>query len=191
MGNTKGAVLVGPIKFLRKRREEARGLLAPELHHYLEERVRLSAWYPETDFAALIRAAIRLTPGDPDLAMEELGAAGAHVHAEFYGDLLRSMGSNSSVFALWSTQHDTGELRALSDSSTSAQVELTGFDSPSRENCILCTGYIRGALAINGFEDIEIEKTLCVVRGDDRCVWRVRWKNPDATPVTPVRRRGR
>jgi hypothetical protein len=191
MGNTKGAVLVGPIKLLRKRREEARALLAPELHHYLEERVRLSSWYPETDFISLIVVAARLTSEDPDRAMEEMGTVGAHFHAELYGDLLRSMGSNSSVFALWSTQHDTGELRSIADSPTAAHVELVGFDSPSRENCILCTGYIRGALTINGFDDIAIDKPRCVVRGDDRCVWRVSWKNPDATPVTPVRRRAR
>jgi len=191
MGNAKGSVLVGPIKFLRKRREEARGVLAPELHHYLEERVRLSSWYPETHFTALMLAAARLTHEDLDRALEQMGAAGAHFHAEFYGDLLRSMGSNSSVFALWSTQHDTGELRTVADSPTAAHVELIGFDSPSRENCILCTGYIRGALAVNGFEVVAVEKTRCVIRGDDRCAWRVSWRNPDATPVTPVRRRER
>ncbi|MFI5316572.1 MAG: hypothetical protein ACHQ6T_12800 [Myxococcota bacterium] len=191
MGNTKGAVLVEPIKFLRKRREEARALLAPELYHYLEEHVRLSSWYPETDFVALVRAAMQLIPGDPDAAMESMGAAGAHFHAEVYGDLLTSVSSNSSVFALWSSQHDTGELRAVWESPSAARIELSGFDSPSHENCTLCTGYIRGALAVNGFDAMSIEKPLCMLRGDDRCVWRVSWKNPDATPVTPVRRRAR
>ena len=159
--------------------------------HYLEEHVRLSSWYPETEFVALVRAATRLIPGDPEEAMLAMGAAGAHFHAEVYGDLLRSVNSNSSVFALWSTQHDTGELRAFWESPTAARIELSGFDSPSYENCVLCTGYVRGALSVNGFEDVAIDKPRCMVRGDDRCVWRVSWKNPDATPVTPVRRRAR
>lgn len=191
MGNAKGAVLVGPIKYLRKRRDAALELLPPELAHYLEEDVRLSSWYPEHDFVALIRVAARLASDDPEAAIEAMGAAGAHEHAEVYGDLLRSLSSSSSVFALWSSQHDTGELRGFSDSPTSARVELVGFDSPSDVNCTLARGYIRGALTANGFEDVLIDKRRCVMRGDSLCEWRVSWKSPEATPVTPVRRRER
>lgn len=191
MGNAKGAVLVGPIKFLRKRRDEARALLPPELAHYLDEDVRLSSWYPERDFVALIRVAAQLASDDPEGAIEAMGAAGAHQQVEVYGDLLRSLSSSSSVFALWSSQHDTGELRGFSDSPNSVRVELAGFDSPSDVNCTLARGYIRGALEVNGFESIAIEKRRCVLRGDSLCEWRVSWKNPDATPVTPGRRRAR
>src|SRR5262245_8645463 len=118
MGNAKGAVLIGPIKYLRKRREQALPLLRPELHRYLEEDIRLSSWYPETDFTELLRAAVSLEPGDPDKALERLGVAGARIQAEVYGDLLNTLGSNSSVFALWSAQHDTGQLRTYWESPT-------------------------------------------------------------------------
>ena len=192
MPNAKGSVLVGLVKFLRKRRDSALEVLAPEHAHYLDDFVKLSAWYPEADFVALVRAVAKLMPGMSEkAAIEAIGAAGAQEHGEVYGDLLRTFYSNSSVFALWSAQHDSGELRGMLDAPTVARVKLTGFDSPSEVHCMLSAGYIRGGLTGNGFEDIAIEKLLCVLRGDSHCEWRASWKNPDATPATPVRRRAR
>ena len=181
MGNAKGAVLVGPIKFLRKHRERARELLPPPLHCYLEENVRLSSWYPELDFVELIRAAARIAPGNPDEVIEHMGAIGAAQHVEMYGDLMRTLPSTSSLFALWSAQHDTGRLRAIFESPTSARVELVEFDSTSREICILSTGYIRGALRANGHDDVQVEKRRCVLDGAPCCEWRMTWKgrSPD------------
>ncbi len=191
MGNAKGSVLVGPVKYLRKRRDAALALLAPELSHYLDTEVRLSSWYPEQDLVALVRAVAQLMSSKPEAAIEAMGAAGAHEHAGVYGDLLRTLQSTSSVFALWSSQHDSGELRGIFDTPTSARFRLIGFDSPSDVNCLLCGGYIRGVLAANGLDDIAIEKPRCVLRSDPYCEWRISWKNPNATPVTPVRRRAR
>ncbi|HTO52835.1 MAG TPA: hypothetical protein VMR50_05560 [Myxococcota bacterium] len=179
MGNAKGAVLLGPIKFLRKQRERARVELPPELHGYLEEDVRLSAWYPEHDFVELIRAAARLAPGDPEQTIEQMGAAGARAHIEVYGELMRSVKSSSSVFALWSAQHDTGRLRGVWESPNSVRVQLIGFDSSSRENCLLAKGYIRGTMESNGCEDVQVVEVRCELRNDPHCEWRVTWKGED------------
>jgi hypothetical protein len=176
MGNAKGAVLVGPIKFLRKQRERALELLPPALHRYLVEDVRISSWYPEADFLELIRAAARIAPGDPDRTIEHMGALGAAEHADFYGDLIGSLRSSSSVFALWSAQHDTGKLRGIYESPTSARAELVGFDSTSREHCLLIHGYIRGALLANGHDDVGVTHVRCVLRSDACCEWRMTWK---------------
>lgn len=191
MANAKGSVLVGPVKYLRKRRDAALALLAPEHAHYLDTEIRLSSWYPEQDLVALVRAVAQLMSYRPEEAIEAMGAAGAHEHAGVYGDLLRTLESTSSVFALWSSQHDSGELRGIFDTPTTARVRLIGFDSPSDVNCLLCRGYIRGVLAANGFEDISIEKPRCVLQDDPHCEWRLSWRNPDATGVTPVPRRAR
>jgi hypothetical protein len=191
VGNAKGSVVVGPVKYLRKRREEALELLGPELAHYLEDDVHLSSWYPEADFVALVRVSAQLSSDDPRAVIEAMGVVGAHEHASVYGELLQTLQSNSSVFALWSAQHDTGVLRGIAETPTSARVQLVDFDSPSDVMCWLCTGYIRGGLVANGLEDIVIEKPRCVLRGDPHCEWRASWKNPDATPVTPARRRAR
>jgi len=186
-------VLVGPVKYLRKRRDAALALLGPELAHYLENDVRLSSWYPESDFVALVRATAQLmSPNDPEAGIEVMGAAGAHEHAGVYGALLAtSLKSNSSVFALWSAQHDTGRLEGSLDTPTSARIKLVEFDSPSDVICLLSSGYIRGQLTADGWEDIAVDHAHCVRRGDPHCEWRASWKNPDATPLTSVRRRTR
>ena len=107
MANAKGAILLGPVKLLRKRRSEAVDHLPPDLHRYLEDEIRLSSWYPEADFVQLIRAAARLMPGTPNEAIEQIGALGAQVHADVYGELIRTL-TSSTVFALWSSQHEIG-----------------------------------------------------------------------------------
>jgi len=191
VANAKGSVIVGPVKFLRKRKDQAREVLPQELLSYLADEVRLSSWYPEKHFEGLVRAVAKLMPMPLAEAIEAIGAAGAHEHADVYGDLLRTLESSSSLFALWGAQHDSGELRGTTETPTRARVSLVGFDSPSETNCLLASGYIRGGLAANGFEDIAIEKLHCMVRGDSLCEWRVTWKNPDATPVTPGPRRTR
>jgi len=190
MANAKGAILLGPVKLLRKRRSEAVDHLPPDLHRYLEDEIRLSSWYPEADFVQLIRAAARLMPGTPNEAIEQIGALGAQVHADVYGELIRTL-TSSTVFALWSSQHDSGELRIVLESSTSVRAELSGFDSSSEVHCLLTGGYIRGGLVANGMEDVTVEKLHCVLRGASLCAWRADWKDPDSTPVTPGRRRRR
>jgi hypothetical protein len=192
VGNAKGSVLLGPVKYLRKRRDASAELLGPELAHYLNTDVRISAWYPETDFVGLVRATAQLMmSNDPEAGIEAIGAAGAHEHAQVYGGLLSSLQSNSSVFALWSAQHDTGKLHGTFDTPSSARVKLVDFDSPSDAICLLAKGYIRGSLTANGLVDIAIDHTRCVLRADAHCEWKVSWKNTDATPVTPVRRHAR
>jgi hypothetical protein len=177
VANAKGAALIGLVKFLRKNRDAALELLPAAQQHYLEQDIRLSSWYPEDDFVALIRACGRLVPGEFDTAVEHMGLVGAHAHAEVYGDLLRSgVKSNASVFALWSAQHDTGELRGVFESPTSVRVELVDFAAPSREVCLLAMGYLRGGFQLNGFEVVAIEKRACAAQGADRCLWRVSWK---------------
>jgi len=190
VANAKGAILVGPVKLLRKRRAEAVAHLPRRLHRYLEDDVRLSSWYPEADFVELIRAAAKLMPGAPEQAIEQIGALGAQVHADVYGDLIRTL-TKSTVYALWSAQHDSGELRIVLEGPTIVRAELTGFDSSSDVHCLLTGGYIRGGLVANEMENVAVEKLHCVLRGDGLCAWRATWKNPDSTPATPGRPRRR
>jgi predicted hydrocarbon binding protein len=177
--NAKGAVIIGLVKFLRKNRDRALDILPAPQQRYLDEDIRLSSWYPEGDFVELIRACAKLIPLDYDAAVQSMGLAGARAHAEVYGDLLRSVKSNSSVFALWSAQHDTGELRGIWESPTTTRIELVDFAAPSREVCLLAMGYLRGGFQLNGFEDVSIEKRSCAADGAERCVWRATWKPRD------------
>jgi hypothetical protein len=176
VGKIKGVAFLGVVKFLRSRPDDARGLLRPELHHFLSETVSPSGWYSEADHAELLRAGAQLYPGSPDRALEVMGEVAARAHSEIYHELLVGHGSPSRTFAMWSTQHDTGEMRRVRESSTRMRFELLGFEDTSREHCLVLTGYFRGTFAVNGFSDVTIEKLGCKLWGDDSCIWRCSWK---------------
>ena len=175
MGQAKGMTLVGAVKYLRHRRAEALATLPRELHHYLDERIRTSAWYPERDLLELIRATARLVSGPIDQVLEIMGETSAREHAAVYGDLFTGS-STSRAFALWSTQHDTGELHMLEEAPNRVRLEIIGYADPSREMCLVTQGYLKGVLIMNGASDLVVEKASCRIWGDDRCTWRASWK---------------
>ena len=159
MANAKGAVLLGPVKFLRKRRDAARERPARSRCTTISSRTSgCRAGIPESDFVALIRACARLMPGDSTPRSSRWAWSARRAHAEVYGDLLRSVKSNSSVFALWSTQHDTGELRGVWESPTSARVELVDFAAPVARDLPARNGLPARRLPAERHDDVAVEK---------------------------------
>jgi hypothetical protein len=172
----KGTVLVSVVKFLRSRRQEAAALLPPHCQSYLQERVLDSSWYPEADLVELIRVVAGMFPGNEEQALYLTGRAAlaAFLRDRKYHDLhhvavLADMPRR--VVALWSTQHDTGQLRMQLSSDTSGFVTLTGFGHPSHEMCSVLTGYITELLGENGIADPCVTKRACVLSGAGECSW--------------------
>ncbi|HTO71443.1 MAG TPA: hypothetical protein VMR31_16400 [Myxococcota bacterium] len=178
MGRAKGIAILDAVKYLRACRNEARQVLPAELHHYLDEEITRSSWYPESDLVELVRAVAKLLPGPPDRALMMMGERGARAQTVVYGDLIRGEQSSSRTFALWSSQHDSGEMRSHMESPNRVRVELSGFEDTSREFCLVLGGYISGTLAINGITDSSVQKLSCRLWGDSLCSWRATW-----TPV--------
>lgn len=177
LAKVKGTVLVSVVKFLRSRRQEATALLPPHCQRYLEERVLDSSWYPEADLVELIRVVASMFPGNEDQALYLTGRAAlaAFLRDRKYHDLhhvalLADMPRR--LVALWSTQHDTGQLRMQLSSDTSGLVTLTGFGHPSREMCTVLTGYIAELLGENGITDPSVAKQTCVLSGAGDCCWK-------------------
>jgi hypothetical protein len=179
MGRAKGMAILDAVKFLRARRDEAAQVLPAELLHYLDEDVTRSSWYPEAHLVELIRGVAKLLPGPPDRALMMMGERGARSQTMVYGDLLRGVQSTSRTFALWSTQHDTGEMRSHMEAPNRVRIELVGFEDTSREFCLVLGGYIAGTLAINGITDGSVQKLACRLWGDPVCSWRGSWSPLD------------
>ncbi len=179
MGRVKGATLLGAVKFLKSRRPDAARLLAPGHLHYLDDTIKTSAWYPLVDLLALVGVAADLLGNAREQAFEFMGEFAARAHADLYGDLLKGVGSNSRVFALWSTQFDAGRMQRTSEAPGRVRVELQDFASPSPELCRLIRGYIKGTLGLNDVEDVAVEELSCTTRGDRLCAWRASWKRSD------------
>ena len=130
VGKLKGVAFLGVVKLLRSHRDDAFGLLRPELHYYLTETVRPSGWYPESEHTELLRAGARLYPGSPDRALEMMGEFAARSHCEIYKEILVGRGSPSRTFAMWATQHDTGELRRVASCPTACASSSSASATP-------------------------------------------------------------
>jgi hypothetical protein len=175
----KGTNMLSAVKALRVAREQARAALPPRLHHYLEERILVSSWYPEMDMMELLTALGRLMPpggGDPfvfmgrSTAREHLaGVYRAHVRA---GDVERTLRSGAT---LWRNYHDTGTLSVELDGERQAIVRLRDFAATSREFCRILTGYFTELVDQAGGKDVAVTKLDCSIDLAPDCRWRVSW----------------
>ena len=189
IGKLKGVAFLGVVKLLRSRRDDAMTMLRPELHRYLTETVRPSGWYPESDHVELLRAGAKLYPGSPDRALEMMGEFAARTHCEIYKEILVGHGSPSRTFALWATQHDTGELRRIRELPNRMRFELVGFGDTSRENCLVSassrsrsvSAAISGSLAREGSTDSTSRSR--VIRASSRQTARRSYPSSTARPA--------
>jgi hypothetical protein len=176
--NTKGTTLIDLVKFLRSRREDAQALLPEALHHYLDERISVAAWYPEEDAIGLIRALASLMPGPREQALAQIGALNARIHLDTtYAHLLADARLSTlpvRAVALWKSMHDTGDLRLQVDDDH-ADVRLTGYGHPTPEMCIIIGAYVCQAFQLAGAHDAKVAERACCRAGARACEWRIDW----------------
>src|SRR4051812_2880421 len=105
--------MLSAVKALRSAGAMAREVLPPRFHRYLEERILVSSWYPETDLMGLLAALGKMMPAGSD-PFVFMGRTTAREHlAGIYrghlrpGDVERTLRSGN---ALWRNYHDTGTL---------------------------------------------------------------------------------
>jgi hypothetical protein len=188
MARIKGSAMGGAVRALANRRDLAEPILATPLLRYLDESVSPSAWYPEEDLVALIRALLRLIPGSRDQVLETMGRISAREHLEgtyahlIEGGELRNLGIRAST--LWSAMHDTGEMRVTDNEPGRVRLELWGYGHPTEELCKISQGYMLEVLLQNGI-DAEAEQVACAVEGAEACIWDFRY--PVAAAPAPAR----
>ena len=172
MSKAKGSILVGAVKALRQRKDEALAVLPESMHRYLTDRILMADWYPQEDLLALIRALMKIIPGDPDQVLRGMGAATARELGDgVYSNLMTNSGSASTTFALWSSMHDSGTLKARRDAKTKEIVfELVDFGSPSAEMCAITGAFIQESVRMSGHTG-TVQKTSCVLDGGACCRW--------------------
>jgi hypothetical protein len=175
MGKTKGTIVLAAVKVLRSRRQESASLLPDSLHHYLQERIVVSAWYPEQDLYALLVACAALFPGG-DSAFEMLGAHTARDHSEgMYSDFL-SLGAAARARMMWKTQHDSGDLVLTEETPHSATYELHGWEHASPKYCRIVGGYFTEVHRQTGASSPTYTHPVCRALKGDRCVYVIRWE---------------
>jgi hypothetical protein len=176
---TKGTHVLHVVKILRTKRELAFKLLAPELHHYLTDRILPSSWYPSADHLGLLRAVARLMPktADPWIAM---GRGSARMDLEgAYKQHFRPQDPETTLrvlAAVWRSTHDSGKIVITFENATSAIFKMVDYPVTTDEICRITTGYISESLLVSGALSPEVDHTTCVAFGCAQCTWHARWK---------------
>ena len=176
--SVKGANVLAAVKMLRANRDRAVALLPPRYHRYLDERILVSSWYPESDQLELLRAVSFLLPGTPDpwMMLGRIAARGdlsdLYRHMVRPGDLKDALRTFSS---LWRTFHDSGELKLSLEEPGCAIASLRGYAAPAREMCRVIGGYVTEVATVAAGRDIRTTKLRCVLDGAAECAWRMTW----------------
>lgn len=176
LANAKGTVMVGLVKALRRDKARARELIAPELAHYLDERVVLASWYPLEDFLALLRLSAKVSPSGSGRVFEERGRLAAREHMAGAYSRLSQTTHRRATFTLLASMFDSGRTEVVDRKPGSAALEFWDFALPSRELCEIFTGYNAERMALLGFEEVRVRHTQCRVDGAPTCRWEISWK---------------
>ena len=175
MAQAKGTVMLGSVKYLRSNKEEAGKILPDDLQHYLTERISPSAWYPEEDSVELIRAIVQLMPGHFDEVLDKLGIATAKLLGEgVYSHLISEPGSDSSVYALWASMHDSGKMSVTKEEDHVVIYRLAEYSHPCREMCGIVGSFLQETSRMGG-RKITLSEVDCVLSGAAACSWRGTW----------------
>jgi hypothetical protein len=184
VGRIKGTAMVSVVKSLKVMgKDKAAAVLAPALHHYLEERVLPSSWYPEEDHLVLLRAlGGLLEAGIPNLEEDVfvwMGRNSAQTDmSTVYASLVQTA-SPESIFrrgaTLWQAYHDSGSLQVTMVTPNKGTVELVDYAHSAPEMCRVMTGWFSGFLQTGGAKGIRVTETSCKHKGGAGCVWEAQW----------------
>ena len=186
MAKIKGTAMLTTVKTLRALREEAKKALPEELHHYLDQRILVSEWYPESDQLALVRVLGRFMPkgeGDPWELMGRFTAerdlGGLYKSLIRQGDPVATL-KNGALF--WGRYHDTGHVTVLIEGDGAGRITLEDYGMPSREMCGILGGWYGELVRTVGGRDVEVTHDRCVSRGAGLCEWRIKWNESSSIP---------
>ncbi|MEO1365698.1 MAG: hypothetical protein AAFX50_00885 [Acidobacteriota bacterium] len=184
----KGIAMLEVVKGLRLHRDAARRELPEALHHYLDDRVDIGRWYPESDHIGLLGAVAALfaPPGlDP---WRWMGRRRATLDLqEVFVDVLRQGDPAKTLKAcekVWSLYRNTGRVVATLGDTPPHRLELIDYPYTREQMVRLFTGYLETALELSGLSAFAVEEPADWA--PDRAVWTVHWPADDG-PGEPRR----
>jgi hypothetical protein len=166
------------VRVLRANRAAALSKLPPKLHHYLDQRILPSTWYPEKDEVVLFQALASILQLGADWTTFGTHAARHDLNGVYRGllvpgDAKRTLGNTT---ALWRNFHDTGEYSAHFADENQALLTMRGYAIRMAEMCSLIGGYSSEVVVMTGVRDVRIEKRECTVAGHKQCAWHLTWR---------------
>jgi len=175
---TKGTHFLHAVKVLRGNRDRVIAWLAPNLRHYLEDRILPSSWYSSDDHLELLRVVAKMAPKgvDPWIAMgrgsARLDLEGAYKHQFRFQDPEMTL---RVLPAVWKSTHDSGKFVNQFHGANEASFKLMDYPVATDEICRITTGYILETLRLSGAKDPVVEHITCVAAKASCCTWIARW----------------
>jgi hypothetical protein len=177
---TKGTHVLHVVKILRMNRDRALELLAPDLHHYLSERILPSSWYSSDDHLSLLRAVVKTMPKGQD-AWITMGRVSARMDLEgAYKQFFRTNDPEATLRvlpAVWRSTHDSGKISFALETPTSVVFKMVDYPVMTDEICRITTGYIMEALHVAGACGAEVAHSTCIALRAPECTWHAYWKS--------------
>jgi hypothetical protein len=178
--HVKGGGFLSAVKALRTYRDTVLLRLAPELHHYLDERILPAGWYSEYDLLALVKVLTTVFPiphgAEP---WETCGRLTAQADlAGIYRAFLRAGEPGATLESVanhWRTYHDTGDMLFAAESDSAARITLRQYAIIDADMCRLNGGYLTGILIAAGAKNVRMVKLECRAAAAAQCVWRLSW----------------
>lgn len=165
MPRVKGVSVIETVKVLRANREQARSLVPAPLHHYLEERLLASSWYPDVEYHVLLKAAGQiLKPHLSTDVWEFIGEAGAAKDfTGLYASVVRHgdpAGTMKNAGKIWAMYRDSGRLTSTTSHAGVVHIALHDYPLVSAELCGTLTGYYRKLLCLAGAQRVSVRLTV-------------------------------
>ncbi|HUF83784.1 MAG TPA: 4-vinyl reductase, partial [Acidimicrobiia bacterium] len=189
-GRVAGSITGVIVRLLREEAGDegvARALEIADVDESVEELEDLGSWSPYKDMLALFDAGIEVT-GHADFPRR----CGEEMLDQYEGSevtaLLRSLGSPGEVLrnvalgtSKFTTVHAMEAIEIGDDYAVVAAWNTGGLRRRHPASCAYSAGLLSQASKLFGMEPAEVVETACQSRGDDRCIFEVRW-DPSSSP---------
>jgi hypothetical protein len=76
---------------------------------------------------------------------------------------------------VWRQYYDSGELDVLRSEHGSVDLEVLDFPTPNVAHCESVAGWVEQCIKMTGGDDVSVNHSSCRARGDERCLFELRW----------------
>ncbi|MCP4899554.1 MAG: hypothetical protein GY906_21520 [bacterium] len=147
----------------------------------LKKRALPSGWYSFENYVDLLETIDRVCgKGDGSLFRGMASQVAQDDLSTIYRAFIRVA---SPAFVLkkashiWRQYYDSGDLQVLKDQPGEVLLEVCDMPNPQTAHCESISGWVEQCVRMTGAANAKVSHDSCRVRGDDRCIFNVRWSS--------------
>jgi uncharacterized protein (TIGR02265 family) len=185
-GQVKGTLVIARMKYLRSRGDAELERVVRHMSSTDQQVLRglflPSSWYPADLLVRLdMTAAALLARGERKLLFLDMGRFTADTNLGPSGIQRPYLKEGEPLYLLrniplmYSAQHTDGARTYQETSPRSATIRTVSGETPTEDDCLTATGWLKRAIELSGGRTVAVEETRCRARGGDCCEYVCRW----------------